>query len=383
MERSDSIKPITIIVGGDLAPTESNFSFFADGNIKAILDEKLLSFLDTSDYKLFNLEVPLTDTLKPIIKDGPNLVAPASIINGIKLLNPVIFGLANNHIMDHDEQGLFKTMEELSKHQIKYVGAAENLQGAAKPLIIDKEGLKIGIYACAENEFSIAEDHRAGANPFDPLESPDHIANLKSVTDFVLVLFHGGKEYYRYPSPLLQKVCRKMAEKGADLIICQHSHCIGAFEKYLKSTIVYGQGNFLFDRRNNDFWNSGLLVKAVFGNEMSVDFIPISKRENGVSLAEADISKTILKDFYERSENISKAGFIDSEYDKFCKSMGLFYLSTFGGFGRIPRGINKVLNGLITRQIYSSKKLNMMQNFIECEAHRELFLRYLNIKRKS
>lgn len=383
MEKSVSMKPITIVVGGDLAPTESNFSNFAEGNIKALMNDKLYTLLNSADFKLFNLEVPLTDTLKPISKDGPTLVAPASVINGLKSLDPVIFGLANNHILDQDEQGLYKTMEQLSRHQLKYVGAAENLAGAIKPLIIEKEGLKIGIYACAENEFSIAEEHRAGANPFDPLESLDHILNLKAECDYVLVLFHGGKEHYRYPSPGLRKVCRKMADKGADLIICQHSHCIGAFERYAKSVIVYGQGNFLFDRRDNEYWNTSILVKATFGEELSVEFIPVSKNGNGVSIPESVLSETVLKEFNQRSGNISKPGFIEAEYEKYCKSSGLFYLGAFAGFGRILRGIDKLMNGMLSRMLYSSKKLYMIQNFVECEAHRELFLKYLHARRKN
>jgi poly-gamma-glutamate capsule biosynthesis protein CapA/YwtB (metallophosphatase superfamily) len=383
MENSVSLKPISFIVGGDLAPTESNFSCLTEGNINALFDDKLISLINSADYKLFNLEVPLTDTLKPISKDGPNLVAPASVINGLKLLDPVIFGLANNHIMDQDEQGLYKTMEQLSRNQLKYVGAAENLAGAVKPLIVEKDGTKIGIYACAENEFSIAEEHRAGANPFDPLESLDHIVNLKSECDYVLVLFHGGKEHYRYPSPGLRKVCRKMADKGADLIICQHSHCIGAFERYSRSVIVYGQGNFLFDRRNNEYWNTSLLVNAVFGKELTVEFIPVCKKGNGVSLPESVLSQTVLKEFNQRSENILKPGFVEAEYDRFCKSNGIFYLGAFAGFGRILRRIDKLLNGMLTRLLYSSKKLYMLQNFVECEAHRELFLRYLHVNRKK
>ena len=194
----------------------------------------------------------------------------------MRALNPVVFGMANNHILDHDEQGLLSTLDRLSENKLGYVGAGRDLQEAEKPFIIEKEGVKVGVYACAENEFSIATGNQAGANPFDPLESLDHIVRLKSECDFVIVLHHGGKEHYRYPSPGLRKVCRKMAEKGADLIVCQHSHCIGAFEKYSDSMIVYGQGNFLFDRRDNEFWNTGLLIKAVFGKEMSVEFVPVS-----------------------------------------------------------------------------------------------------------
>lgn len=63
------------------------------------------------------------------------------------------------------------------------------------------------------------------------------------------MLYHGGKEYYRYSSPNLQKTCRKMTEKGADLVLCQHSHCIGSYEEYNDSTILYGQGNFIFNMK--------------------------------------------------------------------------------------------------------------------------------------
>ena len=377
------MKPITFLIGGDIAPTKSNFSFFSEGNIEDLVDHKLLKLLSEGDYRIFNLEEPLTDIVKPIQKDGPNLIAPASAINGIKLLNPSIIGLANNHIMDQDSQGLYNTIEQLSKNNIQYVGAGKDLENAAKPIIIEESGIKIGVYACAEYEFSIAGENKAGANPFDPLESLDHITNLKATCGFVIVLYHGGKELYRYPSPYLKKVCRKMAEKGADLVICQHSHCIGASEKYQDSLIVYGQGNFLFDLTDNEFWATSLILKATFDEKMSVDYIPIYKKGNGVALSDQNMSDIILKTFYERSEQISISGFIENEYMKFCIDNGLYYLGAFAGFGRILRKINGMLGGIITKQIYSLKKLNMLQNFIECEAHRELFLTYLKILRKD
>ena len=42
---------------------------------------------------------------------------------------------------------------------------------------------------------------------------------LKKQCDYVIVLYHGGKEHYRYPSPYLQKVCRKIVDKGADIVV--------------------------------------------------------------------------------------------------------------------------------------------------------------------
>ena len=125
--------------------------------------------------------------------------------------------------MDYGAQGLRDTMEILSTHDISYTGAGESLGRAQQPFIFRADGKTIGVYACAEHEFTIAGKASPGANPFDPLYSLDHISELKQKCDYVIVTYHGGKEYYRYPSPRLSEVCRKIAQKGADLVLCQHS----------------------------------------------------------------------------------------------------------------------------------------------------------------
>lgn len=96
----------------------------------------------------------------------------------------------------------------------------------------------------------------------------------------MIVLYHGGKEQYRYPSPNLQKTCRKLVEKGADLVVCQHSHCIGCREEYLQGTIVYGQGNFLFDDEENEYWQTSLLI--MISDDFEVKYIPLKKNKNTV-----------------------------------------------------------------------------------------------------
>jgi len=384
MKGSDSLtKQVTILIGADLAPRKTNYTLFSEGLTDQLVSEKLLTRLRSADYRIFNLESPLTDNLSPISKDGPGLAAPASSIRGIKQLDPSILGLANNHIMDQGEQGLFDTMNILTENEILFTGAGRDPEHAAKPIIIDRNGIKTGIYACTEHEFSIAEEGRAGANPFDPLESPDHIARLKSECDYVIVLYHGGREYYRYPSPELRKVCRKMAEKGADLILCQHSHCIGSYEKYENTVIVYGQGNFLFDGKDNEFRNSSLLVEVKLGKELMVDFIPLSKKGAGVEMASPEMAGFIMEGFINRSEQISIPGFVEEQYVKHCIGNGQYFMATCAGFGKTLRRIDKLLNGLFTRFIYTRKKRDVLRNNIQCEAHRELILKYLRILEKK
>jgi len=384
MKGSDSLtKQVTILIGADLAPRKTNYALFSDGLTDQLVDEKLIKQLRSADYRIFNLESPLTDYFSPVSKDGPNLAAPASTIRGIKLLDPTILGLANNHIMDQGEQGLFDTMNILTENEILFTGAGKDPEHAAKPIILDRNGIKTGFYACTEHEFSIAEEGRAGANPFNPLESPDHITKLKSECDYVIVLYHGGREYYRYPSPDLQKVCRKMAEKGAGLILCQHSHCIGSYEKYGDAVIVYGQGNFLFDGKDNEFRNSSLLIEVTLGSNMRVRFIPLSKKGSGVEMASPEKAEMIMDGFTGRSKQISIPGFIEEQYVKHCIENGQYYIATCAGFGKTLRRIDKLLNSLFTRCIYTRKKRDVLRNNIQCEAHREQILKYLRILEKK
>ncbi|WP_455236655.1 CapA family protein [Veillonella sp.] len=217
-----------IYIGADFVPTDINRSAFENGNIHTLIGPKLYDMLCTTDLNIFNLEVPLTDNDTPIDKFGHNLKSPTKTINGFKAIPSLLLGLANNHSYDQGPEGLQSTINTLTQAGIAYSGAGSNINEAKKPYIFTKDGIRLGIYVCTENEFSSATIHRAGANPFDVLDSFDHVQALKEQCDYVVVLYHGGKEFYRYPSPMLQRYCRKFIEKGASLVVCQHSHCIGA-----------------------------------------------------------------------------------------------------------------------------------------------------------
>ena len=274
------MESIKMIIGGDLVPTQSNYKYFKNGDINKLLGEELENILKESDYRIFNLEAPITMLQNPIKKCGPSLKIDPLCFNGIKKLNPTLLNLANNHILDQGSGGLIETINILKKNNIKFIGVGENLQSARKGYILEKNNIKIGIYSCAEREFSIATETKIGANPFSFGDTLDDVIDLKKNCDYMIVLYHGGKEHYRYPAPYLQKRCRKMIEKGADIIICQHSHCIGSLEKYQLGQIIYGQGNFIFDYDDNEFWNTSILVELKIDRKLiKVNCIPILKKE--------------------------------------------------------------------------------------------------------
>lgn len=374
---------MSILIGADIVPSLSNSDFFSKGNIDSLVGTNLRKILDDADYRVFNLETPLTDSCSPIDKCGPALRADCATIEGIKKIDVDLFTLANNHIMDQGENGLFSTIDSLDKNKIRCLGAGHNLIEARKPFVACIKEKKIGFYACAEHEFSIAGDDIPGANPFDPLESFDHVAELSKACDYVIVLYHGGKEHYKYPSPMLQRICRKFVEKGANLVVCQHSHCIGCEEKYGCGSIVYGQGNFIFDSDNGPYSSTSLLIKV--NDDFSIEYLPLMKVDKGVRLAKDEIAQEILRAFEIRSEQIKENGFVEKEYKAFAKNMLNGYLLTCSGYNHkfLLRIINKLTGHRLSRTIvneYKKNELLAIRNFVECEAHRELWLEGLKNK---
>ena len=335
--------------------------------------------MDSAEARIFNLETPLGDSETPIDKCGPNLVATTNTVKGIKALTPSLLSLANNHIMDQGVRGLDSTRKTLEQNNISYVGVGDDVTHSGKAHVLEMAGFRVGFYAYAEHEFSIATESSPGANSFDPFESLDHIADLEARSDFVIVLYHGGKEHYRYLSPYLQKVCRKMAEKGADLVVYQHSHCVGCLEQYKESIIVYGQGNFIFDRSDRAEWQTGLIVKVDITGKPDIEFVPIAKKGNVVRLAKEKDAQEILSGFQERSRQIQQEGFIQEQYRTFAKENLESYLRRVAGMGKWMSRIDRYLfKGLLLRLKYNKAKLLALQNYIECEAHREMLLAGLN-----
>ena len=365
------------LIGADFVPTKCNLELFVNGNKNKLIGDELISAMEMASFRIFNLETPLVDIENPIIKQGPNLSAPTQAVNGYSAVGVNLFTLANNHILDQGTQGLESTIETLNKNGIYHLGAGQNLDAASKPFIFEFEEKKIGVYACAEHEFSIASDKCPGANPFDPLWSLDHIAELKRQVEYVIVLYHGGKEHYRYPSPYLQKTCRRLIDKGADLVVCQHSHCIGCEEEYKDGRIIYGQGNFIFDDSDEECWRTGLLIRV--NADFGIEYIPFVKNEGGIIIAKGDERLNILEGFAERSNQIKKEGFVENKYNEFSHESISTYLDAFCGsdYSLVYRGINKLTCGLlqrINRNRYRKKSIVKLINYIECEAHKELCL---------
>jgi poly-gamma-glutamate capsule biosynthesis protein CapA/YwtB (metallophosphatase superfamily) len=73
----------------------------------------------------------------------------------------------------------------------------------------------------------------------DIIDNANQIKEAKATHDKVIVIVHGGHEYYNLPSPRMQKQYRFYADQGADFVVGHHTHCISGYEVYNGVPIYY------------------------------------------------------------------------------------------------------------------------------------------------
>ena len=310
----------TVFVG-DICPTAGSTPYYAMGDTATLFGDTVEIFRDR-DFIFANLECAITESDGRIAKFGPNLKAPPATANVLKELGVTVAGISNNHVFDFGKKGAIDTIDALTAAGIDYTGFGDNYEDSRKNYTFEKDGERICVIAVCEHEYSYALDDRMGSRPFDEFETMDDIRAAKATHDRVIVAYHGGKEHCRYPSPRLVRVCRAMVRNGADLVVCQHSHCIGAYESYESGHIVYGQGNFQFVKLvDKETWKTGMAV-CYDTKANTVEFIPIreNEAETGIRLAVGEDRESILQGLAERSETL-KTGEWKKGWHDFCISV--------------------------------------------------------------
>lgn len=337
-----------ISIGGDISIHGSEIveKLFSEQDARSLFQDVPQTW-EESDYVLVNLECAITDKDAKIKKFGPNLKAPYGTAEVLKKIGVTHCCLSNNHIFDFGKVGVKDTIAELDKNQIGYTGYGQDEQTARRNLYIEKDGQRICVICVCEHEYSYALPNREGARAYDPYDTNDDIVEAKKNADFVVVIYHGGKEECQYPSPRLLKACRSMIKHGADVVLCQHSHCIGCYENYHGGHILYGQGNFHFvydAMMGKPTWKEGLLVHLNFTDKCTIEFVPTMIEEKGIRLANADEKKRILDKLKERSASIQDGSWQEN-WAKICET-----------FNRYKR-------------IVSEETIDTFSHFLDCEAH--------------
>ena len=361
---------VKIFVSGDFCPSGSTEPLSIQ-KVESVFGD-VLSFIRESDLSITNLECPLTLSCDAIEKIGPNLKANPNTAAFLKNAGFGLVTLANNHIYDYGQVGIRDTLDALQQAELSYVGAGLTLKDVQQTFFTEVKGIKLAIVNFAEVEFSCANSEHGGANPMDLVDNIHQIQNARNNADQVLVIVHGGHEYYHYPSPATLKRYRFYAENGASAVIAHHTHCVGGYENWKGIPIFYSLGNFLFpaSKKMPDLWYEGYaLLLKISKESISFEILPYEQCKNGSLSICCKCSNEVLKKIEDISHVINNESQLLENWGKFIED-NRYYLELLSGFGRYKIAFLRRLG--LMKYFYKRSHLNMIIQVTRCEAHREV-----------
>ncbi len=206
------------------------------------------SVLSDADFNIVNLESPATDTGE-IFPDKRFIYKfPPEFIKIFKRHNINVFLLANNHMLDFGAEGMFSTIKAIKESKLFFAGAGKNLKDASRGIILEKNGIKIGVLNFAMTfplEF-YAKKNKPGIAPGYPGNVIPEVRRMRKKVDFLIVAFHFGAEKMDTPKDYQIEMAKKCIDNGADLVYGHHPHRVQPLEIYKNKLIAYSLGNFIF-----------------------------------------------------------------------------------------------------------------------------------------
>jgi len=378
MKDHNNSDTISLLFAGDFIPPESS---------KNIFTEDLLKVLRAKDFSIVNMEAPLTNGGKKVIKSGNSFkVSPEGILhirNGY--FNAV--SLSNNHIRDFGCQGVNETIKTCEQNNILTVGAGANLHEASKPLRITIKGKKLSFLNFSEIEFNFATENKGGANPFDLIDALNQIKSEKEANDFVILIYHGGLEYHHLPTPGIVKLFKFLVEAGSDCIISHHTHRYSGLLFHNNKPIIYGLGNFLAKTKskNANGWYIGLIAKVKLeNNSVSAEIIPTQIGSNFLTVGLVSESKRqmVLAHITEISEIINDEKLLQEYWDKEYEKSQSKLFDILKSDCRFEYRLRKYFPVLFNPGISQYRLINIL-NLMRCSSHREQLIMLLERYYKS
>lgn len=259
-----------------------------------------LPLFQQSDFRACNLECALADHGAPW-SATPKIFhfrSDAKNVAALQAAGMTAVSLANNHALDFGEEALFEMLQTLDHARIARAGAGRTLDEAARPAVIEMQGLRVGWLAWSDNEPDWAATATRPGIFYVPTRVMsqrarrlfDLIGQLKEDgVDWVVVSAHWGPNWGTAPPADHPPFARALIDAGADLIVGHSGHVVRGVEFYRGRPILYCVGDFVDDyavdpQERND--RSYLVSLEIVGRRLrSLRLYPTVIREMRAMLA--------------------------------------------------------------------------------------------------
>ena len=259
-----------------------------------------LPLLREADLTLMNLECVIATVGQPWsrwpkvfhFRSGP------IALEALREAGTDFVSLANNHVLDYEEEALLEMLGRLDAAGIAHAGAGRNLEEATRPALMEAGGLRIAILAYTDNEpgWAATED-RPGTN-YLPTSTARGILDRvgrdiaearRQAADLVVVSNHWGPNMRERPTGRFRGFAHAILDAGADLYWGHSAHLFQGVESYRGKPIFYDAGDFVDDYAVDPLLRNdrSALIRCTVGSSGAerVQLLPVLIEDFQVNLA--------------------------------------------------------------------------------------------------
>jgi poly-gamma-glutamate synthesis protein (capsule biosynthesis protein) len=309
-----STEPVTLAFIGDIM-----LGRHIDSRLQATHPHEfwgdVLPVLRAADAVIGNLECPITTYAHQWRRTWKafRFRARPKAVDVLETANVRMVNLANNHMLDHQEQGLLDTINYLDRAGIAHAGAGRNAYDAAKPAIASVAGVKVGLIGLTDNMPEWSAGHRHPGTNYVKIRSDNVTLNMVRHlikdsrwrgAEIIVVSCHWGPNLRIWPPKSFQRFAHHVIELGADVFHGHSAHLIQGIELHQGGLILYDTGDIL-----DDFWifpgfrtDRSFVFTAEFrdGRFARLVMQPVSQQRTTVHLAEGADFKAICRQMTRR-----------------------------------------------------------------------------------
>jgi poly-gamma-glutamate capsule biosynthesis protein CapA/YwtB (metallophosphatase superfamily) len=183
-------------------------------------------------------------------------------------------GLANNHALDFGPAALQDSAAHLLQEKILPVGVETPTNEACDATLFSlSDEKKIALLALSDVGPE-PDTHIATASARAKLGAA--ITKARSQANLVVCLVHWGIENSERVTDEQRELARWLIDRGADLVVGSHPHCVQPLDFYHGCPIAYSLGNLVFDGAPTvASWNRGALLEVGLNENAKISSVSL------------------------------------------------------------------------------------------------------------
>ena len=272
---------LTVVLTGDILLDRGVRQTIEHRGADHLFSDGIDSVFHAAQLVVGNLECPATKIEAPVFKRFIFRGEP-EWLNTLKDHGITHLNLANNHSIDQGRQGLLDTKQNIIEAGMVPIGAGENMDEAAQPVLLAEYPRKVWLVAslrlALENYAYLPDKPCVSQEPMDSLLERVNRLRKADSTAIIIVSLHWGGEHTLQPVPSQRIEAHQLILAGADVLVCHHTHTFPTVEDFHGKKIYYSVGNFIFDQQKPLNSRACIVQLNIKKDDLIVETIPIEIR---------------------------------------------------------------------------------------------------------